>query len=36
MLSFFKARNMDWEGIQSVEPTSEQFSSILQKNDILL
>ncbi|XP_025203573.1 separin [Melanaphis sacchari] len=36
MSSFLKERNVNWPGIQSQEPTSEQFSSILKKNNILL
>jgi len=36
MSSFLKERNINWPGIQSQEPTSEQFSSILKKNNILL
>lgn len=36
MASFLKERNINWNGIQSKEPTSEQFSSLLKQNDILL
>lgn len=36
ILSFLKERKVDWPGITSVEPTSDQFSSLLQENDILL
>lgn len=36
MSSFLKERNVNWDGIQSQEPTSEQFSSLLKKNNILL
>jgi len=36
ILNFLKVRSIDWKGIKSEEPTSEQFSSLLQKNDIIL
>lgn len=36
MSSFLRERNVSWDGIQSQEPTSEQFSSLLKQNNILL
>lgn len=36
MSNFIKERNINWPGIQSEEPTSEKFSSLLQQNNILL
>lgn len=34
--SFLKERQVNWPGIHSQEPSSEQFSSVLQNNDIVL
>lgn len=34
--NFLKERDVHWKGILSEEPTSEQFSSLLKQNDILL
>lgn len=36
MLNFIQERDIHWKGILSEEPTSEQFTSILKQNDILL
>lgn len=36
ILSFLKKRQVNWPGIQSQDPTSEQFSSILHNNNIIL
>jgi hypothetical protein len=36
MSNFLKERDVCWKGILSKEPTSEQFSSLLKQNDILL
>lgn len=36
MSNFFKERKLDWNGIQSEEPTSEQFVTLLKQNNILL
>lgn len=36
MMSFLKERNINWIGTQSEEPTSEQFSSLLKQNNIVL
>lgn len=34
--SFLKERKVDWDGIQSKEPSSEEFISLLKQNNILL
>lgn len=36
MSNFFEERKLDWNGMQSEEPTSEQFISLLKHNNILL
>lgn len=36
MLSFLKERDINWHGIHSEEPTSEKFTEILLKNNIVL
>ncbi|XP_050541254.1 uncharacterized protein LOC126905523 isoform X2 [Daktulosphaira vitifoliae] len=36
MLSFLKERDINWQGLHSEEPTSEKFTEILRKNNIIL
>lgn len=36
ILSFLKERQVNWPGINSEDPTSEKFCSILENNNIIL